>query len=99
MSNIPSAVAPPMGHFLLLQPLRWTFFARLMYRCPAGSRLIWGSSFDLDADQLGVAADVKVVVLDVSQPVGEVQHGAVRKLDVELFHVEVDVALKGDIRL
>lgn len=58
-----------------------------------------GSSFDLDADQLGVAADVKVVVLDVSQPVGEVQHGAVRKLDVELFHVEVDVALKGDIRL
>lgn len=56
------------------------------------------SSFDLDADQLGVAADVKVVVLDVAQPVGEVQHGAVRKLDVELFHVEVDGELQGDIR-
>lgn len=58
-----------------------------------------GSSFDLDADQLGVAADVKVVVLDVAQPVGEVQHGAVRKLDVELLHVEVDEALKGGERL
>lgn len=61
--------------------------------------LIRGSSFDLDADQLCVAADVKVVVLDVAQAVGEVQHGAIGKLDVELFHVEVDKALKGEMCL
>lgn len=54
------------------------------------------SSFDLDTDHLGIAADVKVVVLDVAQAVGEVDHAAVRKLDVKLFHVEVDVELKGD---
>lgn len=53
-------------------------------------------SFDLDTDHIGIAADVKVVVLDVAQAVGEVDHAAIRKLDVKLFHVEVDVALKGD---
>lgn len=58
-----------------------------------------GSSFDLDPDQLSITADVKVIVPEVGQPVGEVQHGAVGKLDVELLHVEVDVALKGNTRL
>lgn len=57
------------------------------------------SSFDLKTDHIGIAADVKVVVLDVAQAVGEVDHAAVRKLDVKLFHVEVDVALKGDTRV
>lgn len=57
------------------------------------------SSFDLEADQVSIAADVKVVVLDVAQPVVVVHHGAVRKPDVELLHVEGDAALKGDTRL
>lgn len=35
-----------------------------------------------------------MLVLDVSQPVGEVNHGAVGKLDVELLVVEVDVKLR-----
>ena len=55
-----------------------------------------GVLFDLEADQVSIAADLKVVVLDVAEPVGKVQHGAIRKLDVELLHVEVDAALKGD---
>lgn len=68
---------------------------QVLLQAPAHLR----SSFDLDADQLGIAADVKVVVLDVAQAVGEVDHVAVGKLDVKLFHVEVDVALKGEARL
>lgn len=48
---------------------------------------------DLDADDPRVAADVEVLVLDVSQAVGEVGHGAVGELDVELLAVEVDVEL------
>lgn len=49
--------------------------------------------FDLDANNSGVTADVKVLVLDVSQTVGEVNHGAVGKSDVELLIVEGDVKL------
>lgn len=48
---------------------------------------------DLDADDPCVAADIEVLVLDVSQSVGEVQHGAIGKFDVKLLIVEVDVKL------
>lgn len=53
-----------------------------------------GLLLDLDADDPGLPADVEVLVLDVSQPVGEVEHGAVGQLDVELLVVEVDVELE-----
>jgi len=49
---------------------------------------------DLDADDPGRPAHVEVLVLEVSQAVGEVDHGAVRQPDVELLHVEVDVELE-----
>lgn len=52
--------------------------------------------FDLDADDPCITADIKVLVLDVSQSVGEVQHGAVRKPDVKLRAVEVDVKLRNE---
>ena len=51
------------------------------------------SLLDLDADNPRVAADGEVIVLDVSQAVGEIDHGAIGKLDVELLIVEVDVKL------
>lgn len=100
-ANIAGAVAPSVGHLPSLQHQRLTFLlaaaedeinVQMLDMFRANLR----SSFDLDADHLGIIADVKVVVLDVAQAVGEVDHAAVRKLDVKLFHVEVDVALKGD---
>lgn len=49
---------------------------------------------DLDADDPCLTADIEELVLDVTQPVGEVHHAAIRKLDVKLFIVEVDVKLR-----
>lgn len=50
--------------------------------------------FDLDSHDSCVAADVKELVLDISQAIGEVHHAPIRKFDVKLFHVEVDVNLR-----
>lgn len=53
-----------------------------------------GALLDLDSNHSGITGDVKVIVLDVTQPVGEVNHVAIRKLDVKLLLVEVDVNLQ-----
>ncbi len=53
-----------------------------------------GPLLDLDANDPCFTGDIKVLVLDVSQSVGEVQHGAIGKFDVKLIIVEVDVKLR-----
>ena len=51
---------------------------------------------DLDANDPGITADVKVLVLHVSEAVGEAHGGIVRKFDEEVLHVEVDVELRRE---
>lgn len=48
---------------------------------------------ELDASDPRITAYIEVLVLDISQAVGEVYHGAIRKFDVKLLVVEVDVKL------
>lgn len=48
----------------------------------------------LDANDSCITAHIKVLVLDITQAVGEGNHAAVRKLDVKFLVVEVDVKLK-----
>ena len=49
---------------------------------------------DLDSHNLCITGDIKKLVLDISQAVGEVHHAAIRKFDVKLLIVEVNVKLK-----
>lgn len=48
----------------------------------------------LESDDSRITAHIEVLVLDVTQAVGEGNHAAVRKLDVKFLVVEVDVKLK-----
>lgn len=48
---------------------------------------------DLDTNNPCITADIKVLVLHVSQSVGEVQNRAIRKPDVKLPIAEADVKL------
>lgn len=48
----------------------------------------------LEADDSRITAHIEVLVLDITQAVGEGNHAAVRKLDVKFLVVEVDVKLK-----
>lgn len=47
-----------------------------------------------EADDSRITAHIEVLVLDITQAVGEGNHAAVRKLDVKFLVVEVDVKLK-----
>lgn len=48
----------------------------------------------LEADDSRITAHIEVLVLDITEAVGEGNHAAVGKLDVKFLVVEVDVKLK-----
>lgn len=48
----------------------------------------------LEADDSRITAHIEVLVLDITEAVGEGNHTAVGKLDVKFLIVEVDVKLK-----
>lgn len=57
-----------------------------------------GPLLDLNTNDPCISADIKVLVLDITQTVGKVHHVPIRKLDVKLLIVEIDVKLRKDNR-
>lgn len=57
-----------------------------------------GPLLDLQANNPGVSTNIEVLVLNISQSVWKVHHVPIRKLDVKLLIVEIDVHLRKEKR-